>query len=168
MASLRCSVRVGKLSVKELRGIEEEWLDVVSGLGRRFAPVLDVVVPLETECRFLRHLTFWLQVLLSSDQKDHDIRIALSIYLVKPGRKVIEGLPSIYWVTQNYCMGRPVEDFCDGSEGLLAGRVPNLQLKESIFNLDTAGTKVNTHRNVVLCVELVFGQTCQNTWLADA
>ena len=65
-------------------------------------------------------------------------------------------------------MGRPVEDFCDGSEGLLAGRVPNLQLKESIFNLDTAGTKVNTHRNVVLCVELVFGQTCQNTWLADA
>jgi len=65
-------------------------------------------------------------------------------------------------------MGCSVEDFCDRSERLLARRVPNLQLKESVLDLDTAGAKVDTHSDVVFCVELVFCQTCQNTRLSDA
>lgn len=65
-------------------------------------------------------------------------------------------------------MRGPIEDFCDGSEGLLAGSVPNLQLQKRVFHFDAAGAEVDSDRHVVLHVEDILRESRQDARLSHA
>lgn len=60
-------------------------------------------------------------------------------------------------------MGRPVEDFCDGPEGLLASSIPDLQLEEFVFNFDATRAKVYSYGYIMLRVKSILRQSSQDT-----
>ena len=65
-------------------------------------------------------------------------------------------------------MGCSVEDFSNRAERLLTSRVPDLQLQEGIFYLDAARSEIDSDSHIMFSIELVLGQSRQNTRLADS
>jgi len=63
---------------------------------------------------------------------------------------------------------RPIEDFSDGAEALLAGGVPDLQLEPLVFYFDAKGAELDTDRAVVLRVEPILRQSIQNARFAHS
>ena len=61
-----------------------------------------------------------------------------------------------------------IEDFGDGLERLLSGRVPNLQLESDSLHAHEQGTKLYTHGHLMVFSELVVTHAMHQTGLADA
>lgn len=53
-------------------------------------------------------------------------------------------------------MGATVEDLGDRAEGLLAGRVPDLQLEDLVLHADQVGAELHPHSHIVIFLELVL------------
>jgi len=87
---------------------------------------------------------------------------------LQPGLQAVESLPIRYRVAKKNCVCRPIEDFSDGAEALLAGGVPDLQLEPLVFYFDAKGAELDTDRAVVLRVEPILRQSIQNARFAHS
>lgn len=64
-------------------------------------------------------------------------------------------------------MGRPVEDFGDGAEGLLASGVPNLEFEQLVLDSEADRAELDTDCAVVLCVEAILCEASLDARLAN-
>ena len=166
--SLRFWVIILDYLVEELGRIKEELVDIVARLGRSFDPVLDPVLLLELESLLAGHLTTRLEIELISNHEDDYIGIALVLDLLDPHLQMLKRVPLVNWVTQDDGISGSVENLSNGPEVLLTGRVPNLKLQHTVFHLVEARSEVDPNRDIVVCVELVLGQTIEDAGFSDA
>ena len=72
---------------------------------------------------------FLLLVLFVRHEENECVRLRLILNLLEPVGQVHEGVHAGEVVGEEHCMSTSVKDLCDRLEGLLAGRIPDLQLK---------------------------------------
>lgn len=65
-------------------------------------------------------------------------------------------------------VGSLVKDASDGAEGLLARRVPNLQLHDLLVQLDDEGSELYSNCHLVLHFELLVHDSRQKTTLSNS
>lgn len=106
--------------------------------------------------------------MLVSNHENHDVWVTLVLDLLQPRLKILEGLTIVDGVAKKNRVRCPVEDLCDRAERLLACRVPDLQLEESVLDFDAARSEVDADSDVVFSIEDVLGEPCQDAGLAHA
>ena len=113
-------------------------------------------------------LAVLLLVLLVRDEENQSVRLALVLDLLKPVRQVHEGVHRGEVVGHEDGVRALVKDLRDRLEGLLAGRVPYLQLHVDVLHAHEQAAELDAHRHLVILRKLIVAHAMHQTRLADA
>jgi len=131
------------------------------------------------------------QVFFVADEHDHHILVRRVLSsLLEPLRQMVESVPpgqsglvSIHLTVSTHlkrfnmlpgdivdkeCTSSPtVVGSCDGSEGLLSRRVPDLQLDQLLFNGNHSRAEFNTNGKIVHGLETLVGELQEQAGLSN-
>jgi len=89
------------------------------------------------------------------------------LYFFKPIQTVLESLLSRDVIGKEHTVSTSVEDSGNGTEGLLSGCVPDLQLYYFLLNLNYKCAELHTYCHLMLYFEIVVHNTCKKATLAN-
>ena len=128
---------------------------IVSCLRTRLEESVYFVLLLELNRPLPGHLPVILQIGLVAYKIEQDVRVGMLFGLFEPVYYIQEGVISGHIIGQKHAMGASVKDSGDGSEGLLARSVPDLQFHYLAVNLDHEGSELNPDCNIVFLFEII-------------
>lgn len=108
------------------------------------------------------------QISLIADKHDLDVGTAVLLEVFQPFFDVAEGLFVGDIVDQESGSRRAVIASGDGLEGLLAGRIPDLQLDAGVGGLDDFGPELNADGDFMLLPEGAIDELEEKAALPDA
>ena len=111
------------------------------------------VLPGEAFTLFSAHLSARVLVTLITNQHDSCVRVSILTHFLQPSRQVSECVAPRNIVHQQGTCSTAVVRPCDRFEGLLAGRIPDLQLDVLPVDLDRACSELHSDCEVVLLAE---------------
>eukprot|EP00355_Strombidium_rassoulzadegani_P010082 CAMPEP_0168618664 /NCGR_PEP_ID=MMETSP0449_2-20121227/6189_1 /TAXON_ID=1082188 /ORGANISM="Strombidium rassoulzadegani, Strain ras09" /LENGTH=161 /DNA_ID=CAMNT_0008659547 /DNA_START=281 /DNA_END=766 /DNA_ORIENTATION=- len=152
--------------VEDLGGGDKQLFDVLARLGRGLKAKHDALFALEVLHAVLSHLPLLLQVLLVAHEEDDDVGFALGHDLLVPRIEALEGLQPRDVVGQEDAVGATVEDLGDALELLLAGRVPNLELEDPLFELDEQRAELDAYSDLVIRHEFIICESVKQAGLS--
>ena len=147
-------------------GLQEGFLNILGRFRGRLH---------ENEAVFAgEHLTFVradlstsVQVTLIPDEHDRHVRVAILFDFLEPAGQVRESVAPRDVIDEQGTGCAAVVRSRDALEGLLARRVPDLQLDVLLLDLDCAGAELDTDGQVVLLAEPLVRELEQQAGLSD-
>mmetsp|Transcript_14976 Transcript_14976/g.31771 ORF Transcript_14976/g.31771 Transcript_14976/m.31771 type:complete len:163 (+) Transcript_14976:552-1040(+) len=99
-----------------------------------------------------------LQIILIPNQHNDHIALTVLPRLLKPSTQVLEGVSTRDVVDEERASRATVVGAGDGAEGLLSGRVPDLEFDLFVGDGDHAGTKLDADCEIVDGLEAFVGE----------
>ena len=115
----------------------------------------------------LSNLSLLLQVFLIAHEENDHVWFTLRHNLFVPRIETLESLQSRDVVSQEYAVSSPVEYLGDALELLLTCCVPNLELEDSLFELDEQCAELYAYCDLMVRHKFIIGESVEEAGLSN-